>query len=162
MKTIRALLLLLAVGSVGFGKDIFVAQGKFTLTQRECVWRVEETRQGLRVRFGAPKMAASSEIAGPEAQALRAKIAGLRLSPADIAALHAREYTRNGEIILRPFDGILYKFAIGGGELIVVPNPSYDLEHHAELAETVRLREVIDLLRELERIAKKEGSASNP
>lgn len=75
MKIASAVLLFLALSTVGMGKEIFVARATYVLTNREWTWRVEETRQGLRVRVIAPKMKASADITGPEAQALRAKIA---------------------------------------------------------------------------------------
>ncbi len=162
MKLAGAFLLFLALSAAGFGKDLFVARAIPALTTGETVWRVEEARHGMVVRLTQPGKQFTAHLTHAGSRVLRAKIAGLRLSPADIAALHARDVQKGGMLLLRPFDGVTYRFTISGGALIEVPNPSCDLEHHAELGETARLREVMDLLPELTRIAKKEGSDPNP
>lgn len=156
MKLAGAFLLFLALSAAGFGKDLFVARAIPALTTGETVWRVEKARHGMVVRLTQPGRRFTAHLTPAESQALRAKIAGLRLCPEDIATLRARVVQKDGWVTLRPFDGVTYKFTISGGALIEVPNPSYDLEHHAELGETARLREVMDLLPELTRIAKKE------
>lgn len=161
MKLVGAFFLFFGLVAAGFGKDLFVARAIPALTTGETVWRVEEARHGMVVRLTQPGRRFTAHLTPAEPQALRAKIAGLRLSPADIATLHARDVQREGLLLLRPLDGVTYRFTISGGALIEVPNPSYDLEHHAELGETARLREVMDVLPELTRIAKKEGIGPN-
>ena len=66
----------------------------------------------------------------------------------------------NGTILLRPFDGAVYYFTMPGGASLMIDNPQFDLERQSALPETTRLREVMDLLEQLMRIAKKETRAN--
>lgn len=156
MKLAGAFLLFLALSTAGFGQEIFVARAIPALTTGETVWRVEAARHGLVVRLVLPGKQFVVHISNAESQALRVKIAGLRLSRADITALHAQNVKKNGEVLLRPFDGVTYQFTIRAGELIEIPNPAFELDHHPDREETARLREVLELLPELTRVAKKE------
>lgn len=157
MKLVGTVLIFLALSVSGLGKEIFVARAISALTKGETVWRVEEARHGLMVRLTHLGTQSTAHLTHAQSQALRARIAGLRLSRADITGLRAREVYKDGVVLLRPFDGVAYRFAIRGGELIRISNPSFDLEHHPDLAEAVRLREVMELLPELARIAGKES-----
>ncbi len=156
MKLVRACMFFLALCASGYGKEIFVARAIPALTTGETVWRVEEARYGLVVRLTQPGKQFSAHLTNAESRPLRATISGLRLSRADIVALRTREVRKDGVVLLPPFDGVMYEFAISGRELINIPNPSFDLEHQSNRDETARLRAVMELLPELTRIAKKE------
>lgn len=155
MKLGRVFLLFLALSAAGLGKEIFEARAIPALATGETVWRVESARHGLVVRLTHLGKRFTAHLPHAESQVLRVKIAGLRLSPADMAALHAREVHKDGLWVLRPFDGVTYRFKIRGEE-ILAPNPSHDFKYHAPLEETARLGEVMDMLPELTRIASKE------
>lgn len=75
--------------------------------------------------------------------------------------MRASEVIANGLLRFRPFDGTVYRFTIGSSELVEIDNPSFDLEHHSDLEETMRLREVMELLDELAGIVKQERSVQN-
>lgn len=156
MKLAGALLLFLALSAAGFGQEVFVARAISALTKGETVWQVEKARHGLVVRLTQLEKRFSAHLATAESQALRSKIAELRLASADVTALRAREVRKDGVVVLPPFDGVTYHFTIRGGELIEIHNPSFDLEYQPDREETARLRAVMDLLSELARFAKKD------
>jgi hypothetical protein len=150
-------LLILALNVPAVAKELFAARCVPALTKGEFACRIEESRCGLLVRYSDPKKKFSSEIRGVEASALRVKIGALRLSKADVESLRSREIrTADGRILLRPFDGVTYHFVMPSSGVILIDNPAFDLEHQPSLEEAVRLREVLELLERLTRIAKSE------
>jgi hypothetical protein len=161
MKLGFAVLVVFILSTQAVAKEIFAARCVPTLTKSEFVWRVEESRRGIQVRYSDPKKKFSAELRGAAADALRAKIAHLQFSRTDVELLRVREIiTADGQILLRPFDGVVYSFTMPGREVISIDNPSFDLEHHPSLPETARLREALDFLEQLTRIAKKEKGAN--
>jgi hypothetical protein len=154
-------LIILAPNVPAVAKELFAARCVPALTKGEFAWRVEESRRGVLVRYSDPKKKFSSEIGGVEASALRAKIGAVRLSKADVESLRSRESrAADGQILLRPFDGVTYHFVMPSGSVILIDNPAFDLEHQPGLEEAVRLREVLELLEWLTRIAKNEKRAN--
>jgi hypothetical protein len=157
MKFGFATLVVLALSAPAIAKELFAARCVPALTKGEISWRVEESRRGVQVMYSDPKKKFSAEFRGTDADALRAKIARLQLSRADTELLRSREVsTSDGRVLLRPFDGVTYYFTFPRRDVILIDNPSFDLEHHAHLEETARLREVLDVLEDLTRLAKKE------
>jgi hypothetical protein len=169
MKFVFAALTALLISMQAGAKELFSARCEPALTKGVFSWRVEETKRGLAVRYSDPKKQFGAEIAGADADALRAKIAALRFSQRDIEFLRSREVripaTKKEEekIVLRPFDGATYHFsfsAVDGVREVTIDNPTFDFEHHASLEETTRLREAMALLDAISRIAKKEKEAN--
>lgn len=146
---------------------LFSAKAVPALKKGSFVWQVEETRRGIEVWHANPRKRFTNVIDGTEADHLRTKISGIRLSHEDVEFLRTREVRKNGEedtILLRPFDGVHYYFSILGSDgirMIEVSNPAFDLEQHPSLEQTARLREVMDFIEELTRIAKKDKIDAN-
>ena len=160
MKFVFVALIAVAFCARSTAKDLFAARCVPALTKGAFTWRIEESRRGVLVRYSDPKKKFSTEVVGADADVLRAKIAALRLSSADIAVLRSREVrSPDGKILLRPFDGVTYHFTMPAG-IVIIDNPTFDLEHHPTLEETIRLREFLDFLEHLRRIAKKEKEAN--
>jgi hypothetical protein len=158
MKVAVSILVAFSLVALASAKDLFAARCVPWLTKKESTWRVEETRRGVLVRYADPRQKYSAEVTAADAASLRAKIASLRLSQADIDFLRSREIKLpDGRILLRPFDGVVYHFSMPLGASLMIDNPGFDLERQPSLAATARLREVLDLLDELTRIAKKNG-----
>lgn len=169
MKFALTALLTALISALACAKELFSARCEPALTKGAFSWRVEETKRGLAVRYSHSKRKFAAEIAGADADALRAKIAALRISQRDVEFLRAREVripaTKKEEeqIVLRPFDGVTYHFSYqtsDGVRMVTIDNPAFDFEHHASLEETVRLREALALLDYLSRVAKKEEAAA--
>jgi len=169
MKFALAVLATVLVFAPAYAAELFSARCVPALSKGEISWRVEVTTSGLAVRYSDPKKKFAAEIAGAGADALRAKIAKLQLSQRDIEFLRSREDRVPGakkeeeQIVLRPFDGVTYHFsfpASAGVRVVTVDNPSFDLEHHGSFEETKLLREVLALLDDIARIAKKEKEAN--
>jgi len=161
MKIAVAALVALSVVALASAKDLFAARCVPALTKKEFTWRVEETPRGVIVRYSDPRERFSTEVTATDAASLRTKIAGLRLSQADLDFLRSREVKLpDGRILLRPFDGVVYHFTMPSGASLMIDNPAFDLERQPSFEETARLRDVMDFIEQLTRIAKKENRAN--
>jgi hypothetical protein len=160
-------LIALLLSRPAIAKELFAARCEPALTKASFTWEVEERGSELTVRYREPRPTPfarwfsatktfSATVTGSSADELRSKIVRLPLplpSPPEVSS--------DGTIGLRPFDGVTYHFKIATGAECVIDNPSFDLERFPGLERTARLREVMDFLERLKRIAKKENMKPN-